>query len=160
MSKFADLHCHPGLHPFAYDYAGKKINENVWDYDPPKARQRKSQFPEYTQSDFRTMAKGGVKLAFVSIYPIEQGWFRPKYIGEGGFADILARLIAKLPIKFVNAVQSESFRYYDFFVKEYHFLNKENTMPHKVDDDVYRYIIIRPGDDIDDILSRENTING
>jgi len=158
MSKFADLHCHPSLHPFAYDYVGKKKNENVWDEDRPKARQRKSTFPEFTQSDFRTMARGGVKLAFVSIYPIEQGWFSPKVLGEGNVADFLARIISKLPIQFVNEVQSDEFRYYDFFFKEYHYLNKEDTMPHDVDGEVYRYIIIKPGDDIDAILDADNTI--
>ena len=158
MPKFADIHCHPGLHPFAYDRVGKKKNENVWDYDPPKPKQRKSQFPEYTQSDFRTLARGGVKLAYISIYPIEQGWFSPKFLGEGGVADLLARIISKLPIKFVNEVQSDTFKYYDFFFDEYNFLNKEDAMPHDVDGEVYRYIILKPGDDIDEIVSRENTI--
>ncbi len=158
MSKFADIHCHPSLHPFAYDYVGKKKNENVWDEDRPKVKQRKSAFPEYTQSDFRTMARGGVKLAFVSIYPIEQGWFNPKVFGEGNVADLLARIISKLPIQFVNEVQSDEFRYYDFFFKEYHYLNEEDSMPHDVDGEVYRYIIIKPGDDIDVILNSENTI--
>ncbi len=158
MPKFADLHCHPGLHPFAYDYVGKKKNENVWDDDPPKAKQRKSTFPEFTQSDFRTMARGGVKLVFVSIYPIEQGWFNPKLFGKGNVADLLARMISKLPIKFVNEVQSDDFRYYDFFFKEYHYLNEEDGMPHDVDGQVYRYVILKPGDDIDEVLSRENTI--
>jgi len=158
MSKFADIHCHTALHPFAYDYVGKKKNENVWDYDPPKPRQRKSTFPEFTQADFRTMAKGGVKLVFVSIYPIEQGWFNPRILGDGDASDILARIIAKLPIPFVNEVQSPDFRYYDFFFKEYHYLLEENTMPHEVDGEVYRYIIIKPGDDMDAILEMDNTI--
>lgn len=158
MSKFADIHCHTSLHPFAYDYVGKKKNENVWDYDPPKPRQRKSTFPEFTQADFRTMAKGGVKLAFVSIYPIEQGWFNPRILGDRDASDILARIIAKLPVKYVNEVQNPDFRYYDFFFKEYHYLLEENTMPHEVDGEVYRYIIIKPGDDIDAILQMDKTI--
>jgi len=158
MVKFADIHCHPGMHPFAYDYVGKKKNKNVWDYDPPKPRQRKSTFPEFTQSDFRTLAKGGIKLAYVSIYPIEQGWFEANILGEGKITDLLARIISKLPIKFVNEVQKDSFQYYDFFFKEYHFLNVEDTRAHDVDGEVYRYVILKPGDDIDAVLEQENTI--
>ena len=158
MPKFADIHCHPGLHPFAYDRIGRRRNNNVWDYDPPKAKQRKRQFPEYTQSDFETMARGGVKLAYISIYPIEQGWFNPNVLGEGDAADLLARIISKLPIPFVNEVQRDDFRYYDFFFDEYHFLNKEDSRPHELDGKEYKYTILKPGDDIDDILSQENTI--
>lgn len=158
MPQFADLHCHPALHPFAFDYAGKKKNENVWDYDPPKPRQRNSKYPEFSQSDFRTLAKGGVRLAFVSIYPIEQGWFSPNVLSTGNITDFMARVISKLPAKFVNAVQSDDFRYFDFFRREYNFLNEENGKAHDVDGEIYRYIMLTPGDEPDDILSRENTI--
>jgi hypothetical protein len=58
----------------------------------------------------------------------------------------------------VNEVQSPDFRYFDFFFKEYHYLLEENTMPHEVNGEVYRYIIIKPGDDIDAILNSDNTI--
>lgn len=158
MPRFADIHCHPGLHPFAWDFAGKKKNENVWDYDPPKPRQRNSKYPEFTQADFRTLAKGGTKLAFVSIYPIEQGWFKPNVLADGSISDFLARVISKLPSKFVNAVQSDDHQYFDFFFKEYHYLHEENGKPHDVDGEVYRYILLNPGDDLDEVLSRHNTI--
>ncbi len=158
MTKFADIHCHPGMHPFAFDYAGKKQNENVWDYDPPKPKQRDSQFPEFTQSDFRSMVKGGVKLAIASIYPIEQGWFLPRGLGDGVLTDFLAKMISKLPVKFVNDAQDDSYRYFDFFFKEYHFLNEEDGKAHRVGNKIHRYMILKPGDDIDAILDREDTV--
>jgi hypothetical protein len=146
------------LHPFAYDYVNKKKNNNVWDYDPPRRKQRKSRFPEFTQSDFTTLAKGGVKLAVVSIYPIEQGWFKPRLIGEGWFTDILARMISRLPVRFVNEVQADDFRYWDFFHEEYHFMNHEENRPHDVEGEVYRYRILKPGEDLGTLLAMENTI--
>lgn len=158
MPKLADIHCHPGLHPFAWDYAGKKKKENVWDYNPPKPRERNSKYPGFTQSDFRTLAKGGVKLIYISIYPIEQGWLKPNVISDSGVTDILARFVSKLPAEFVNAVQSNDFKYFDFFTKEYDYLHKEDGKAHDVDGQIYRYMIQKPSDDLNDLLARENTI--
>lgn len=158
MPKFADIHCHPALHPFAWDYAGRKKNENVWDYDPPKPRQRNSKYPEFSQADFRTMAKGGIKLAYVSIYPIEQGWLKPNVIDDSSITDILARFVSQLPPKYVNAVQSDDYKYFDFFTGEYNFLHKEDGKAHEVDGEIYRYKILKPGDDLNDLLAMDNTI--
>jgi hypothetical protein len=158
MTKFADIHCHSGLHPFAYKIVGKPKNNNVWDYDPPKARQRKSKYPEYSQADFTSLAKGGVKLIYISIYPIEQGWFNPKFLKEGLISDMAARIVSKVPVKFVNMVQSDDYNYFDFFHKEYHFLNEEDGRTHTVDGKDYKYIILKPTDDIDIVLQEENTI--
>jgi len=146
------------MHPFAFKVAGKTKNNNVWDYDPPEARQRKSKYPEYSQADFTTLAKGGVRLIYISIYPIEQGWFDPKYIKEGLLSDILARSISKVPIAYVNMVQSDDYDYFDFFHKEYHFLNEEDGRVHSLDGIDYKYVILKPSDDIDTVLAQENTI--
>lgn len=156
--KFADIHCHPGLHPFAWDYAGKKKNENVWDHDPPRPRQRNSKYPEFTQADFRTMVKGNVKLAFVSIYPIEQGWLKPRVLSDSNITDFMARVVSRLPAKFVNAVQGDDFRYFDFMQKEYDFLHEEHMKPHEVNGGIYRYMIMKPDDDPDALMEQENTI--
>jgi hypothetical protein len=158
MAKFADIHCHSGMHPFAYSIAGKKRNNNVWDYDPPKDRQRDSKYPEYTQSDFTTLAKGGVRLIFISIYPLEQGWFDASIINEGFITDIAAKVISRVPVKFINMVQSDAYQYFDFFSKEYHFLKGEDGRIHTVDGVDYKYVVLKPGDDIDAVLAEDNTI--
>jgi microsomal dipeptidase-like Zn-dependent dipeptidase len=158
MAKFADIHCHSGMHPFAYDIAGKKKNNNVWDYDPPKGKQRISKYPEYTQSDFTSMAKGGVRLIFISIYPIEQGWFDASIINEGFITDVAAKVISRVPVKFINMVQSDSYQYFDFFSREYHFLKREDGRIHNVDGVDYKYVVLRPTDDIEAILKDEHTI--
>ncbi len=158
MTKFADIHCHSGVHPFAYKIAGKKRNNNVWDYDPPKDRQRDSKYPEYSQADFTSLAKGGVKLIYVSIYPIEQGWFDANIIGERLVTDIAAKIISRVPVRFINMVQEDTHQYFDFFAKEYHFLHEEDGRIHEVDGKDFKYVILKPGDDIDAVLEEENTI--
>ena len=158
MPHFADIHCHSGLHPFAYKIAGRKKNNNVWDYDPPKPRQRQSKYPEYSQADFTSLAKGGVKLIYVSIYPIEQGWFSPNFLKEGFISDMAARIVSKVPVKFVNIVQADSYNYFDSFHKEYHFLNEEDGKSHEIEGRAYRYVILKPSDNFDDILAQDNTI--
>jgi hypothetical protein len=158
MSKFADIHCHSGLHPFAFKVAGKNRNNNVWDYDPPLDRQRDSKYPEYTQSDFTTLAKGGVKLIYVSIYPIEQGWFNPGILGKGLVSDVAAKAISRVPVKFVNMVQADDYRYFDFFTKEYHFLKEEDGRTHRIDGKDFKYVIVKPGEDLGALLQEEGTI--
>ena len=71
-------------------------------------------------------------MIYISIYPIEQGWFDPDFLKEGLISDIAARLISKVPVKYVNMVQSDAYDYFDFFHKEYHFLNEEDGRVHNV----------------------------
>lgn len=158
MIKFADIHCHSGLHPFAYNIAGKKKNNNVWDYDPPKDNQRDSKYPEYTQSDFTSLAKGGVRLIYVSIYPIEQGWFDANLIKTGFLTDIAAKIISRVPVKFINIAQSDAYQYFDFFSKEYHFLKHEDGRVHNIDGKDYKYVVVKPGDDLGELLADEQNI--
>jgi hypothetical protein len=158
MTKFADIHCHTGLHPFAFNLAGKKKNNSVWDHDPPLDRQSKSKYPEYTQSDFCSLARGGVKLIYISIYPIEQGWFDASIIGTGLVTDTAAKIISRVPAKFINMVQDQKYKYFDFFSREYDYLHKEEGLVRKVDGKNFKYVMIGPGDDIDVVLSEDGTI--
>jgi hypothetical protein len=83
MNYYADIHCHPSLHPYAFHLSGKKRNNTLWSYDPPKDKQRDSPYPEFTQADFHTLALANVKLIYASLYPIEQGWFKARVLNEG-----------------------------------------------------------------------------
>jgi len=158
MSNFADIHCHPSLHPVAYKLSGKKRNNNLWDYDPPRPNQRNSKFPEFSQCDFTTLAKAGVKLIYTSLYPLEQGWFNAKYIKEGLFTDWAAKLIARVPVKYINMVQRNDLNYYKYLQDEYNFFKADHDKLYNVDGEQWKFKLIKNGNDIDQIMSEERTI--
>lgn len=158
MKYYADIHCHPSLHPYAFKVSGKNRNNNVWDYDPPKPRQRDSKYPEFSQCDFTTLSKANVKLIYASLYPIEQGWFKAKFINEGPITDIAAKIIARVPIKYINRVQRDDFNYFSALQEEYQFLQNENEKSHIIDDKQWKYKLLRNNEDLKQIMRQENTI--
>lgn len=80
MSQFADLHCHPHMRSFNW-FRHSNI-ENTIKYHPwyvvytkhEKAVKGRRAF-SYSQSDPILLKNGNVRLAFVSLYPMEKGWF-------------------------------------------------------------------------------------
>ncbi len=151
MEKFADIHCHPTLHPFANKLAGRKKNRSVWDCDPPKERQRDSNYPEFTQSDFTTLARGKVKFIYASLYPVEQGWFDAGVLGEGLVTDLIAKLITRFPVKFINIVQNDTYTYFENLKKEYHFLLADHEKDHTIEGEKYRYKLMKNGAELDNL---------
>jgi microsomal dipeptidase-like Zn-dependent dipeptidase len=74
---FVDLHCHPVLHAY-------NSGSDIWKSDPPTTRERSAMVntanirtpltAKFSQIDFCSACKGSVRLIFLSLYPIEQGF--------------------------------------------------------------------------------------
>jgi microsomal dipeptidase-like Zn-dependent dipeptidase len=74
---FVDLHCHPVLHSY-------NSGKDVWRADPPTSRDRAAMIntanirtpfsAKFSQIDFTSASRGSVRLIFLSLYPIEQGF--------------------------------------------------------------------------------------
>jgi len=142
MKPFADIHCHPTLHPFAFYDSGRKRKNSLWWDNPPKERQRNDKYPEFFQSSMPALARGNVRLAVASMYPIEQPWLDPAITGTGAITDLLAKLFTThLPLKFINKVQSSSFNYFRHLKKEYDFLLMENGRYHNKEGKEWRYVL-------------------
>jgi len=124
MKKFADLHIHSTLKPFAYYSADSQdVKSSIWFQDLPKKRERDNDLVRYTQADFTTMAQSGMKLIFTSLYPMEQGWvnsFKTSLI-----VDSLVHLYTQFPFKRINQVQEKTYNYFNELQKEYSFLKRE-----------------------------------
>jgi len=76
MNKYSDIHCHPTLFPFSRKRGGGNVIEsNLWYQDKTKIKRRNTILPRFSQTDFTSLYKGNVKIAFVALYPIEQNWF-------------------------------------------------------------------------------------
>ena len=75
---YVDMHCHPAIKPFSWTKTEKKKNNgqgrnaktSLWFNDPPTRRDKKLNkiigLTKFTQSDFRTLRKGNVKI--ISAY--------------------------------------------------------------------------------------------
>ena len=149
MKPFADIHCHPTLHPFAFYNSGRKRKNTLWWENPPKERQRNDKYPEYSQSGMPALARGNVRLIVASLYPLEQPWFSPTLTGTGNLTDIIAGgFTVHIPIRYINKVQSSGFNYFEYLQKEYQFLLKDNGKVHTIDKNRWRYVMAKSAEDI------------
>lgn len=80
METFADLHCHPHMRSFNY-FRGTLREKNPTEFHPwhivisrLRSKQKGKRASAYSQSDLVKLVNGNVRLAFVSLYPIEKGW--------------------------------------------------------------------------------------
>ncbi|MEA3450567.1 MAG: hypothetical protein U9Q83_01540 [Bacteroidota bacterium] len=123
MNKFADLHIHPTLKSFVYHNNNNKKKGNIWFQDKPRKRERDNFFIKYTQSDFTTLAQAGVKIAFISLYPLEQGWVNSN--GTSFITNFLVYIFTKFPIRQINRIQLKNHNYFKELKSEIKFLKNE-----------------------------------
>ncbi len=131
MKQFADLHIHSTLKPFSFHIANPNdVRSSIWYQDKPKPRERDNDIVRYTESDFTTLAQSGVKLAFVALYPLEQGWV--KSFSTNFIVDEIIHLYTGFPIERINLAQDESYNYFIELTKEFTFLKKEIKQSQKI----------------------------
>jgi len=109
---FADLHCHSTLSPY------NQQQPTVW---------HQHIYPVYpSQGDFIKLAKGGVRVLFLSIYPVEQGFLAVNQLGlkTGNITDALAHLILNMPKERADEIQNYEHNYFVDLYKEYDFLQR------------------------------------
>ncbi|EMR03778.1 membrane dipeptidase [Cesiribacter andamanensis] len=125
--QFADLHCHPTLKPYGHSRSaptGRWGPQHVWYYDPPgpltKALNRLIGLTKFSQADFTSLAKGGVRLALVSLYPFEKGFFINGAL-NGPLSARLANLVTGIGYTRVRQLQRHT-NYFQDLEEERHFL--------------------------------------
>ncbi|WP_167611666.1 membrane dipeptidase [Maribellus sediminis] len=97
FDRFADLHCHPHMRSFNWLHKHRRpeINSryNPWWIILPKqkAEEKGRRAAAYTQCDLAKIMNGNLKLAFVSLYPLERGWVT----GRSDSKKIVARNLKK-----------------------------------------------------------------
>ncbi len=149
MKPFADIHCHPTLHPFAFYNSGRKIKNSLWWDNPPKERQRNDKYPEYFQSAMPALVRGNVRLIVASLYPLEQPWFDPSLLHTGTVTDLMAGMLTvHVPVKYVNKIQSPHYNYFEYLKKEYDFLVKDNGKVNEVDGKDVKYVLAGNSEDV------------
>jgi len=123
--QFADLHCHPNLKTFGHSFNSKKINEkqDLWFTEKPNALKKVlkslSGITRFSQCDFSTMAKGGSKLAVVSLYPFEKGFFI-NAVGKGALSASLGNMVTGIGYARIRHLQQHK-NYFKDLSREYEF---------------------------------------
>lgn len=120
VNRFADLHCHP--HMRSYNWLHKRRRpEKQSRYNPwwivlpkQKSEEKGKRAAAYTQCDMAKITNGNLKLAFVSLYPLEQGWVTgrkdskkivarnlKKYLGDTILNEVVSSVLNRF-LKFIG----------------------------------------------------------
>jgi microsomal dipeptidase-like Zn-dependent dipeptidase len=137
----ADLHCHPNLKTFGHSLSIEPINpskkSHIWYYRPPTKLSKiinvLTGLTKFSQTDFTTMTKANVKIAFVSLYPFEKGFFINGVL-NGPISAQLANIVTSIGYKRVRHIQKHN-NYFKDLQDEYNFLLnscKETTLNDKI----------------------------
>jgi len=151
----ADIHCHPTVIPYIR-------NKSIWFYKPPtRCQRRKGRYiwdniaRPYTQSDFVSLYKGGVRVVFASLYPIEwcfmtvtrkpvldKGFFRAIWeiivcifrwiIQILGMYTFVGRIISTYPARRIREILKYDREYFDELCEEYKMLSGDAVIPKKI----------------------------
>lgn len=161
--KIADLHCHSNLKAFGYAFSGLSENgynrQHVWYYDPPgifsKIVNSVIGLANFRQSDFTSLAKGSVKIALVSLYPLEKGFF----IGDPWKRQLLTKLgtiACGVSTERIKQLQLHA-DYYQDLQTEYTFF-ENSCKEFEVEGEKYSWKFANSWADIEAILDTENVI--
>lgn len=158
--KFADLHCHPNLKTFGYSFLKKPNNKShIWNYKPPtffsKLLNVVIGITKFTQADFTSMSKGNVKIAFVSLYPFEKGFFINNYFGKKTTAR-LANFVTSIGYDRIRYIQ-ENNNYYEDLTNEYIFL-KNSCKEVKKNENIFKWNFCSSLEALEKSLNNKNAI--
>lgn len=136
--KFADLHCHPNLKTFGHSFSEKslKIKKKsfLWYSSPPtwfsKFFNAVTGMTRFRQADFKTMSRAHVKVAMISLYPFEKGFFINRFLNDPLSARF-ANMITGIGYKRIRFIQKHR-DYFKDLENEYNFL-LDSVKDYKID---------------------------
>ena len=139
--RFADLHCHPHMRSYNWLHSHRKPETNSkynpwWIILPNFAAEEKGKrAATYSQCDLAKVANGNLKLAFVSLYPLEQGWVTSTGKGSENenlqLRDFLQTLYMRIPLKRILFVKGKKYDYFKELKEEKAYLDKANKQFNK-----------------------------
>ncbi len=129
---FADLHCHPSGKNFP-KYRTKKPKNfqsplaHLWDI--PKSKiinlMRGLRGTSYSQADVGSLIKSNTKLAYISIYPFEQGFIKDM----GAWIEAPSVLVCaslRLSLPRIAHIRSDSYDYFEELQAEWEFVQRKS----------------------------------
>lgn len=168
-NNYIDFHCHSALKPFGKSYNYKIVGKNnpdrsrsnsIWRYNPPSLVDKFINYiihlTKFSQSNFSSMAKGGVSIVCISLYPIEK-WFFVNKIKNEFIKDIASNFATGVGKKRVDAVQAMN-DYFKDLEMEYDFYKQLDGKVIKLPEGKFRYKIVKSYEEIEMVKS-ENKKN-
>jgi len=161
--KFTDLHCHPNLKTFGHSFSGRSGRKNhksdLWYANPPtwisKAFNALTGMTKFSQADFTTMSNANIRVAFVSLYPFEKGFFINGFL-NGPVSARLANMITSIGYKRIRYLQKHG-NYFQDLENEYTFL-LNSRKEQMVDGTVKKWNFAASWSETERILKSENTL--
>jgi microsomal dipeptidase-like Zn-dependent dipeptidase len=161
--KIADLHCHSILKSFGHSFSCSPKDgynkSHLWYHQPPdvfkKLVNSLTGLTTFRQSDFTALVKGGVRIAVVSLYPLEKGFFFGGF-RKGPVWATVANLVTGVSYKRIRHLQDHT-DYYRDLVNEYTFL-KNSCKNFEVDGKKYSWRFAGSWPEIKNILKIDNCI--
>ena len=166
---YVDFHCHAAMKPFGKSFNYKKIGRNnphrnrsnsIWKYNPPSVVDKLINYvihlTKFSQANFTSMAKGGVRVACVSLYPIEKGFFRNKIKNEF-INDIALNFATGVGKKRVDAIQGLT-NYFDDLEMEYDFYKQLDGSIMNLPEGKFRYRLVNSYSEIKAIRDSNDNI--
>lgn len=162
-----DLHCHPNIKSFNSGHP--KPTKNIWEKivhdkaDKPFLRFiRKNTIGIHKESqcNFYALAKGNVRVAQVSLYPIEKGFTRlrnlPHFIVGHNATEEMFELISGMSKERVKVIKEQSNHYFHDLNKEYQYMAKGQG-PSPCGE--YEYKIVNNYSELEEVVNNQpNTI--
>jgi len=121
----------------------KRRRNSIWKYDPPSVIDKLLNYTikltKFSQANFTSLAKGGVTVVCVSLYPLEKCFFNIDIKSEF-FKDLILNFVTGLGKKRIDAIQSMQ-DYFEDLNLEYDFY-KQLDGKTRLRDGKFRYKII------------------
>lgn len=133
----ADIHCHPGMKPYAKTLEHTKpgvgtckkhnisysLSRTGW----RKLANRLLGFTRFTQTDPTSLKRGGVNIIFAAIYPMEKEFSRAKPLyKKNRLIEYLFNLPTGLGVKKIRDIRNMQKGYFTDAMQEYHFFEAHN----------------------------------
>ena len=161
-NNYVDFHCHSAMKPFGKSYNYSVIGKNnpnrarsnsIWKYNPPTLLDKLINYiihlTKFSQANFTSLAKGGVSIVCVSLYPVEK-WFFVNKIKNEFIKDIASNFATGVGKKRVDAVQAMT-NYFKDLEMEYNFYKQLDGVEERFNKEKYRYKIVNSYDEIEAI---------
>lgn len=153
---YADIHVHSAFKPFNSRHTG---DYNMWDkIDHDCEGELSSMFvngskdvPKTSQCHLEGMARGNVRLGFLSLTPLEKSsidvnFFNEKKKGIGTMACVSGIMLDRIIDK------NETIDYYADFVENIFFVERDAEKPHYIDGVPYTFEIVRTAGQLERIM--------
>lgn len=161
---FADIHIHPTIKTFN---SGRPYpRKNLWDdfehvigkSNPAKyAFNNSPGLAKYSQTNFYELAKGKVRVATASLYPMEKGFLQmrniPNLVVNKKAQDEMMQVISGYTVDSVKYMR-ESQNYFGDLLEEYNYLMSHQG---KSPDGQYAYKVVNNYSELSDVLKKDDT---